>query len=439
MSHLLIDGSYSLEGEITPSGSKDSAAKLLIASLFSNEEIVLDNISQNYLTHHLIPVIESIGTKVEWIGKHKLSINASGIYTHEIPYDVGSRLRTTTLLAGPLLYRFGKAVLPKPHNAIYHPAPINRWVDTWQALGITVESDEHNLILSVNEPNPANINFKINTHNGTANAIMSSVFCPGESIISNAAEEDEVTDLIAFFNTIGANIERIEPRKLRVIGTNVFRGGYFEAQPDKIEAVAYITAGIITKGNITVKGIERLELAAFLNFLTKVGVRYEYSKSSLNVWYGGEEYLACNQNAAPSPGFLADWIPFASLILNLASGTSLLHDTIYIDRLNFVKDLNRMGARMELMRPSDVGIQGMISDESYDYTTHGEPYTVAKIEGPSKLRGARLNMSDPRFDTCLVVAALGAEGKSQLLDVDTMHIRHEDFFDKLNSLGAHIT
>jgi UDP-N-acetylglucosamine 1-carboxyvinyltransferase len=175
-----------------------------------------------------------------------------------------------------------------------------------------------------------------------------------------------------------------------------------------------------------------------VNFLTKIGARYEYDRDELCVWYGGEEFEPTKIESSPTPGFLADWLPFATLILNQAQGTSFVHNTIYVDRLGFVQDLNRMGADIELKKPSETGFQAMISDESYDYNKYGEPSTVAEINGPRKLRGVRLNMEDPRFDTALIIAALSAEGRSELLGIDEMFIRHERFFEKLSSLGAEL-
>lgn len=439
MSSIYIEGGFPLEGDIKPSGSKDSALKLLSASTLSNEEIVLENISKTQEVNLLIEIINSLGGNVSWVGKNKLTVSGAEINNYVIPFELGSRLRLASLLAGPILFRFGKAVIPKPLKVGLRPLPMNRWIDTWTALGVNVEQDEENFILNSEEITGANINFKISTHNGTANAILSSVFARGETYINNAAEESEIDDLVSLFKLMGCEIDRIEPRKIKIVGTNVFRGGYFNAQVDKVETVALASAALVTKGNITIRGISSLNIASFLNFLTKIGARYEYDTENLNVWYGGEKFNSVKQATAPSPGFLADWVPYATLLLNYAQGESFIHDTIYVDKFGYTQDLNRMGADIELMRPSGTGFQTIISDESYDYGSQGEPKTVAKITGPSKLRGARFNTDDPRFDAMLIIAALSAEGKSELIGVDNMFIRYEDFFDKLSNLGAKLS
>lgn len=438
MSTIIVEGSHSLEGTVKPSGSKDSAIKLIVASLLSNEDIVLENIPHTSDIEIIIEIIEALGGHISWIADNKLLINASTISNHIVPFDLGSKSRFAALLAGPLVFRFGKAIVPKSVNLNFRPPPINRWISSWESLGMKVDSDKDNVRVILAEKMSSDISFKISTHTGTANSLISAAFIPGETMINNAAEETEVDDLIDFLNTIGGNAERVEPRKIKVVGTNVFKDGYFETQPDNIEAVAYATAALTTKGNITIKGIKKLQLASFVNFLTKIAARYEHSRDELRVWYGGEEFQATKVESMPAPGFLADWLPYAALILNYAQGTSLLHDTIYVDRFSFAQDLNRMGANIELKKPSQAGFQAMISDESYDYESLGEPKTVAEITGPRKLRGARLNMDDPRFDTALIIAALSAEGKSELIGIDEMYVRYERFFDKLTGLGAEL-
>lgn len=438
MSTLNIEGGFSLGGNVKPSGSKDSAVKLIISALLSNEDIVLEKIPRTGTVLSIIEIAQSIGASVTWIGDNKLQVNGSFINTSEIPMELGSKTRFSTLFAGPLLFRFGEAILPKTIQSKVRAVPINRWLATWEALGVDVKIEDDVYVLKAGELSGKNINFNISTHTGTANAIISSVFVNGKTTITNAAEETEVDDLIKFINTIGGNVERVEPRKIVIEGNKVFKGGYYENQIDNIEVAAYGIAALITKGNITITGIADLQLTSFVNFLTKIGARYEIEKNSLNVWYGGETYNATKVESSPAPGFLTDWLPFATLMLNFTEGNSIVHDTIYVDRFSYTQDLNRMGADIEVKRPSEVGVQCVISDESYDFNSLGEPYTVAKISGPRKLRGTRLNMGDERYDSTLIIAALSAEGRSELIGIDEMSTRYENFFDKLSNLGAHI-
>ncbi len=438
MSVMYIEGGHPLEGVVKPSGSKDSAIKVIIASLFSNEDVVLENIPKTNDIETMIDIVTSIGGSIKWIADNKLLINGQGINTHIVPDEIGGKSRFTLLLAGPLLFRFRKAELPKKIVKDVPVQPVNRWVDSWEAMGIKVVNEKTKIILEAENFKGANINFKISTHTGTANAILTATIIPEETFINNAAEETEVDDLLDFINLIGGEAERVEPRRIRIVGKNIFKGCYFEVQPDNIEAIAFVTGALITKGNVTINGIKKLQLTSYVNFLTKIGARYEYNRDSLNVWYGGEEFSPAIIESSPAPGFLADWLPYATLLLVYTNGRSKVHNTVYVDRFGYIQDFNRMGADIELVRPSEEGIQCAISDETYDYANLGEPKTLAVVKGPSKLKGARLNMDDCRFDSTLVIAALSADGKSELIGVDNMIVTHERFFEKLSKLGARI-
>ena len=438
MQSIYIEGGKSLQGEIKPSGNRNSAIKLMTASMFSNDDIVLDNVPHSTAIDMQIKIMNALGVQVTWIGKNKLLINASTTHSYEVPYELGSSTKYSTLLAGPLLFRFGRAILPKTINSRLKPTPINRWIDTWETLGVQVETDEKYIQLTSGQIEGATVNFKISTLMGTDNAIMSSFIAKKDVIISNAAEESEVDDLIAFLTAIGADIKRIEPRKIKITCQNLFRGTNYNVQSDHVEAVAFAVAALLTKGNISIRGVSNLGLGAFTNLLNKIGAQFEVGNNRLNVWYAGEDFKAANVTIVPAPGFLSSWSSFVTLLLTQAIGISLVHDTVYVDRFGFVQDLNRMGAGIVLKKPSDVDLACVISDESYDFESKGEPNTVAEISGPVKLRGARLNMTDSRYDTALLVAALCAEGRSEVLGTEGMEIILENFFDKLSNLGARI-
>jgi len=438
MSGTIIEGGNPLVGCVNVSGSKNSAIKLFHAALFSNEDIIISNVPKLKAVLDDIEIIESIGGKVQWVGQNSVVINGSQINSYEIPAVLGSKSRTTILLAGPLLFRFGRALLPKYKSENYRASPINRFIDTWRNLGVVVEEDDSSIKLTGENLASANIVFKTSSHMATDNAILSSVFIQGETVISNASEECEVDDLIGLLKAMGANVERTEPRKIKVVGGNIFKGAKFEVCPDKSEIATFAAAAILTKGNITLKGVNRDVIVQFINFLNKIGIRFEFQSGELKVWRNDEEVKPIQLEISPSPGFVSDWQAVATVILTQAKGESIVHDTVYVDRFGYVIDLNRMGAKIEMLSPSKVGLISVISDDSYDFEKMGEPLTVAKITGPSKLKGERLNIEDFRYGAVLVLSALCAEGKSEIIGIE--HIEHyfENFVSKLKSLGAKI-
>ena len=438
MPGIIIEGGSPLMGSVVVSGSKNSVLKLIPAAMFSNEDVVLSNVPRIKSVFDDLEVIKSIGGKADWVGQNTLILNGSQVNSYEVPQEIGSKCRTTILLAGPLLFRFGKTFIPKYKQASFQAGPINRFLDTWKTLGFTVEEDENYYRLSSDNPTNANITFRTSSHMATDNSILSSVFVPGETIISNASEECEIDDLVGLLKAMGANIDRIEPRKLRLVGGSMFKGAKFEVCPDKSEVATFAAAAVVTRGNISLKGVKKDAVVQFINFLNKIGVKFEFSKDELRVWRHNEELQPSQVEVSATPGFVPDWQSIATLVLTQAVGESTVHDTVYTDRFGYTVDLNRMGAKIEVVTPGEVGLVPVISDDSYDFEKNGPPKTVAKIIGPSKLRGERLTISDFRYGAVLILAALCAEGKSEIIGVEHVEEYFESFMNKLKALGAKI-
>ncbi len=439
MSGIFIEGGVPLTGTVAISGARNSALKLIYAAMFSNENVVLNNVPRVQPVLDDIEIIKSVGGIAEWVGLNTLVLNGSQISDYKVPIEIGSIYRTTMLLAGPLLFRFGKAFIPKCKGNESHLGPVNRFLDTWKSLGFTVNEDEdyYKIINEGNTTSP-NISFKNPSHMGTDNAILSSIIIPGETVISNASEEYEINDLVDLLNLMGASIQRPEPKKIIITGGNIFKGAIFDVCSDKTEAAVFATASVITKGNISIKGIKKESMLQFVNFLNKIGAKFEFSEEELKVWGHGDDILPCRVDIAPAPGFVPDWQPLAVLTLTQANGESVVHDTVYINRFNYCVDLNRMGAKIDLLKPSEVGIPPIISDDSYNIEEMGEPKTVAKIFGPSKLKAERLSVENHRYLSVMILACLCAEGKSEIIGVEEVNYYFENFLDKLKLLGAKI-
>ncbi|EKD96142.1 MAG: hypothetical protein ACD_24C00169G0001 [uncultured bacterium] len=315
---------------------------------------------------------------------------------------------------------------------------MNRILDVWRSLGVVVEEDEDYYFISSATAVSGHVNFKIPSHMSTDTLIMTAAFLPGETEINNASEECEIDDLIDLINAMGGDVVRSEPRVIKVNGVNVFKGASLEVQPDKTEAVIYAVAALITKGNVVIKNINRNVMVPLVNFFTKIGARYEFEQNSIKIWRHDEEFQATNLTIAPTPGFVPDWQSAATLLLTQCSGIAYVHDTVYTDRFGYIKDLNRMGAKIELLKPSEAGMISVVGDDTYDVERLGEPYTVAKTTGPVKLKGEKLNITDFRYGAVHVLAALIAEGRSEIEGIDVLDCYMENFTSKLKNLGAKI-
>jgi len=436
MNTIFIEGGKPLVGTVTTSGAKNSAIKLIYAALYSNEDVLLENVPDILAVDEDLAVVRSLGAKAEWAGNNRVLLNGSSINNYEIPVEIGSRYRTTLLAAGPLLFRFGRAVLPIPVGSEKKIHPHNRLLETWTALGIKIQDKGNVYELDSTEAKASNIHFKTSSHLGTDNAILSSVFLPGQTTITNASEESEIEDLVAFCKNMGVVIERTDPRKIVIEGTNMFKGGRFTVQSDKTEIAIFATAALVTKGNLIIRKVDKSAMISFVNFLNKIGARYEFCGDELKVWCRDEPFTPQNLVISPTPGFVSDWQPLAALVLSFAQGESVIHDTVNIERFDYTKDLNRMGARMETLRPSDAGFIPIISDDSYNFHKDGEPEIALKILGPTKLKGEKLNIDNFMCGPVHVLAALAAEGRSEVSGFDQVKKYMENFDEKLISIGA---
>ena len=419
MSILTIEGGKPLIGSVKISGAKNSVLKIISASMFSNDDVVVSNVPRVGSVFKYLDIVKEMGAKVEWVGNNKVVLNGAGLSTYVIPYELGAVCHTTSLLVGPLVFRFGKVIVPLSKSN----KPVNRLIDTWKTLGMDVENDGKNLVIKAMNLQQSNIKFKINTLMGTDNAILSSLFINGETLIHNSNEEPETDDLISFCNVIGGKVERLEPRLIKVTGATIFKGGSFEVISDYNEAAVFMTAAIVTNGNIFVTGVDRTSMTSFVNVLTKIGCKYEFSKNEVRVWRDKDRLNNVSLSTSPAPGFVSDWQSLITLIATQADGESLIYDTVYHNRFDYTVDLNRMGAKIDLT----------VSDAKFE-----EPHSVAKVVGPTKLRGVKIGINHFIDSYTLILAALSASGKSDITGYENVEKGFEDFINKLVNLGAQI-
>jgi len=215
MSTVIIEGGFPLLGTVQVSGTRNSALKLMSAAMFSNDDVILQNVPKIDAVEDDIKMIRVLGGKADWAGAGRLILNGSGITSHELPLEMGSRYRTSLLMAPPLLFRFGRASIPKYKTRSTVPRPVNRILEVWKSMGITVEEDEDYYFISSANAVAGHVNFKIPSHMSTDALIMTASFLPGETEINNASEECEIDDLIDLINAMGGDVVRTEPRVIK--------------------------------------------------------------------------------------------------------------------------------------------------------------------------------------------------------------------------------
>lgn len=441
MQKFLIESSTPLKGQVQISGAKNVAIKMVAASLLTSEEVVLENIPRIDDVGVVVEIVRNLGVKTEFLDEHTLGLRADEVFSSTVPHSLGVKSRSAIITIGPLLTRFGEVTLPEPGGCRIGLRPINRHLEALEKLGATVSHEGGVFKISAPRLKGTTIKFDKNTVMGTENTILAAVLAEGETEILNSAEEPEVDELIALLNRMGARIKRDENESRRIIieGVRELGGARHRILPDRNEAVTFAVAAAATRGDVTIVDARPLELTAFLAKLEKMGVGFDIQGKNLRVWLEKTAVLQPVQiETAPHPGFMTDWQQPACVLLTQASGESLLHETVYEDRFEYVKELAKMGAKIKIMTPTKAGIAFEVEKYSFDWAGEEEPKAVAKISGPTPLSGCQLQIPDLRAGAALVLAALAAEDISEILGVEHIDRGYEKFDEKLRNLGAKI-
>ncbi len=442
MQKFLIEGGIPLKGQVQISGAKNAAIKMVAASLLTSGEVVLENIPRIDDVGVIVKIVENLGVKTEFLDEKVLGLKAGEVFSTQVPHSLGVSSRSAVMTIGPLLARFGEVTIPEPGGCRIGLRPIDRHLEAFERLGATVSGEGGVYKISAPRLKGAEINFEKNTVMGTENILLASVLAEGETVINNAAEEPEVDDLIALLLKMGAKIKRDESdsRKVVIEGVRELSGARHRILPDRNEAVTFAIAAAATRGDVTLTDVRPLDLTAFTAKLEKIGVGFDIQKQSLRVWLDKDAVLQPVEiETAPHPGFMTDWIQPFCVLLTQANGVSLAHETIFENRFSFVDELSKMGAKIEVLSPSEASVAFDPGRYGFEWLEGDrEPKVLARVHGPTSLFGSQLTIPDLRAGATLVLAALAAEGTSEILGVEHIDRGYEKFDEKLRGLGAKI-
>ncbi len=438
MDKFIIIGGTPLVGETAVGGAKNVALKILIASLLTDEEIVIHNVPHLRDVVSLIDVLKSLGV-VASMSEHTVHVQ-NGHITRDptVPLDVGARLRTSSMVLGPLLARFGKAKVPNPGGCRLGARPIDRHIEGLQKMGasISYNSDDGYFHATAQKLHGARVKFPKNTHTGTETIILAAVLADGQTVIENAADEVEVDDLIACLNKMGAQVVRMAPRTIVIDGVKKLHGVQYSIMPDRNEEVTFAIAAAVTRGDVTINHSQSQYLEAFLDAFTKAGGRYERLDETHTRYYRGDHVHPTDITTAPYPGFMTDWQAPWSVFMTQAHGVSTIHETVFESRFSYVSELKKMGAKIDFYDPP-------ITNPEAFYNFNWEDRKVGyhqgiKIFGSTKLHNAVLAVDDIRAGATVVLAALTARGESYISGVELIDRGYEQIEKRLTDLGAHI-
>lgn len=436
MEKFVINGGNTLKGAVDVSGAKNAALKALVAACLTNEKVVIHNIPLVSDFFVMLDIVEHLGGKAE-VKEHTVTIHVEEFASHKISLDAAAKIRTSSLLIAPLLARTGKAIIPNPGGCRIGARPIDRTVQGLRHMGaeIDYESEDGFFHASVKKLKGTHYRFEKNTHTGTETLILAAVLAEGKTILENAASEPEVDELISLLNSMGAKVQRTEPRTIVVEGVERLHGTTFTIGPDRNEIVTFAVAAHITGGNILVKNVRKDDITTFLKTLEEADGGFQEEEMGMRFFSKGQ-LKPTHVTTAPHPGFMTDWQGPWTILMTQAHGVSIMHETVYENRFGFVKELNKMGAHIELFNPKVDNAKEFYNFNLEDDTD--EFFHAARITGPTNLHNAVLTISDLRAGATLVLAALAAKGENVVFGIEHLDRGYENFDKRLRKLGARI-
>lgn len=418
-----------MHGKVKVSGAKNSASKLLVASLLTNEKCILHN-SPNKISDLILTkeICESLGSKIS-IDKDILISETHEVTHSRIDESSGNKTRIAILLAGPLLLRTGKAEIPIPGGCKIGSRPVNFHIDSLEKLGCNVSVRDGYFILEADRLNGNNIHLEYPSVGATENIIIASSLARGRTILTNAAVEPEIIDLIKFLQKMGAIIEISTDRKITIEGVDKLSGAEHTIISDRNQAASFACAGIASKGDVFIENAIQDDLITFLNTVRKVGGKYEVKENGIRFFYDGElKSIAMETNV--HPGFMTDWQQPFVILMTQAKGISIVHETVYEERFGYISELNKMGAEIELYDKCLGSLQCRFANTHYFHS--------AVIKGPTPFHSAEINVPDLRAGFSYLIAGVIAKGESVVNGAIYIDRGYEDIDEKLRSLGAEI-
>ena len=411
MEQYAIKGGNPLVGEVEIGGAKNAALAILAASLMTDETVLVENMPDVRDTNVLLQAMQSIGVMVERIDRHTVKLNGSQIHKLVIEDDYIKKIRASYYLLGALLGKYKQADVSLPGGCNIGLRPIDQHIKGFRALGAKV-SIEHGLIITKADKLMGNhIYMDVVSVGATINLMMASVMAEGQTIIENAAKEPHVVDLANFLNSMGASIKGAGTDVIRIKGVAKLHGTEYAIIPDQIEAGTFLFAAAVTKGDVTVKNVIPKHLESISAKLLEIGCEVKESDDEVRV-VASKSLTHTHVKTLPYPGFPTDMQPQIAVALALASGTSIVTESIFENRFKYVDELTKMGANIK--------VEG----------------NTAIIDGVNRYTGAGITAPDLRAGAALVLAALAAEGFSTVDDIHFIERGYEDFPEKLQSLGG---
>ncbi len=423
MEKFVIEGGVPLSGTVVPAGNKNAALPLLAACLLTAEPVVLHNVPHIRDTEALLALLEDLGVRVERSDGNTIALQADAIRTTNVHAELAERIRASVLVGGPLLARFGSALLPPPGGDVIGRRRLDPHLDAFRALGAEVELDG-DIRLNAPDGGLQACDFFMDEPSvmGTENALMAAALTPGSTIIRNAASEPHVQDLARMLTRMGAAIEGIGSNVMHVHGLDTLAGCEHWVSPDHIEIGSFMALAGVTGGELRITGVVPDDLRMIRLAFNRLGLRSEIDGDDVVV-PGGQKLVVARDAGdyqtkiedGPWPAFPADLTSIVVALATQAEGSVLIFEKMFENRLFFVDKLISMGAEITICDPHR-----------------------AIVIGPRRLRGQRVSSPDIRAGMAMLIAALCAQGETEIHNIREIDRGYERIDERLRALGARI-
>jgi UDP-N-acetylglucosamine 1-carboxyvinyltransferase len=410
---LLVHGGHRLSGQVAVSGAKNSALKLMAASLLAPGTSVLHNVPDIQDVRTMQEVLEYLGATVDF-ADGTMTVDTTAVQSHVAPYDLVQRMRASIQIMGPLVARFGQARVAMPGGCNLGPRKIDIHLRGLADMGGVVRSDHGFVEVTAAKLHGIDMFLDYPSVGATENLLMAAVLAEGTTTLENVAREPEIVDLCKFLISMGADIEGAGSSTVRVNGVAEMHPAEHTVLGDRIEAGSFLIAGAVTGGEVEVTGISPHVLDLFLCKLRSAGVRVHENTRSIKVSGDLDSYVAVDVATLPYPGFPTDLQAQMMVLLSVAQGVSVVTENVFENRFGFVDELIRLGA--------DIRVDG----------------NHAVVTGGRSLTGAIVRCPDLRAGAALAIAGLKAEGCTELREVYHIDRGYERFEQKLRTLGAQV-
>ncbi|HCP32743.1 MAG: UDP-N-acetylglucosamine 1-carboxyvinyltransferase [SAR324 cluster bacterium] len=423
MEKFLVEGANSLKGSIEPSGNKNEALPVLAAVLLANDIVRLTNVPDILDIRSMCGILEELGVGVERTSSSSYVFDPTTLQHHSLDSKKAASIRGSFLLAGPLLAKKGRVELPYPGGDRIGLRPVHVHLQAFQQLGVKVDESKHGKF-SMNVDRLKGCHFQLEEASvmATENAVMAAVTAEGKTTIYNAACEPHVQGLCHFLNRMGAKIEGIGSNMLQIEGVSALSGGEYRIQPDHTEVGSFIGLAAVTKSELKILNAGVQHLSVIRNMFEKIGIRTEADGDHLIVPKEQQRKVQTDIpggipkiDDSPWPGFPADLTSIITVTATQSEGAVLIFEKMFESRLFWVDKLISMGAQIILC----------------------DPHRVV-VSGPSPLRGALVSSPDIRAGMALLIAAMGAQGTTEIMNIQQIDRGYESIDQRLNALGGNI-